>query len=153
MKPKHYNHKPYAAPAQNKDEDTVTAKVNPPLTEESKEPVSDSAEKEEAPVSSEEVKEEVPTPAPAKEEPKKEEKKIPQIAAINVDLCNVRKAPSATADILGTAIKNAEFRVDTDKTGNGYVAINFGGIAGFIREDLVRVFANPAYVAHDVRTL
>lgn len=148
MKPK-YNHRPYNVPKrveENKIE-TEEAKVEEEVKTEA--PLEEAKDETDEEVVTEK---EVSTPAPVEaEEPKKEENDIPKIAAIAVDLCNVRKDPNPTAAILGTAIKNAEFRVDKNNTGNGYVAINFGGVCGYIREDLVRVFDNPAYIAHDVR--
>lgn len=138
MKPK-YNHRPYNNSAQSEEK-----KVN----------VNEDVIKNEVPVNEEipEESEDTLNDEPVEKDlPKKEERDIPQIAAIVVDLCNIRKSPSPTADILGTAVMNAEFKVDKLRTGKGYVAINFGDILGFIREDLVRVFDNPAYVAHDVR--
>lgn len=92
----------------------------------------------------------VSEPAPT---PKEEHKKdIPQIARVIVDLCNIRKNPNPNADILTTAIKNSEFKVDKEKTGAGYVAIKTLDTVAYIREDLVDVFDNPIYAAHEVVT-
>lgn len=88
--------------------------------------------------------------------PKKQpevKKDIPQIAVVNVDLVNVRKAAKADADILGTVVKNAEFKVNKNNTVNGFVCIRYNGVDGYIREDLVNVIDNPAYISNTVRKL
>lgn len=101
-------------------------------------------------------KKDIPMPA-VKNDPKsnkaEEKKDIPQIARISADLVNIRKEAKADADILGTAVKNAEFKVDKNRTGNGYVGVIYGGIDGYIREDLVTVIDNPAYTANTVRKI
>lgn len=87
------------------------------------------------------------TPVKAKE-PKKETPAIPQLAKVTVDLANVRKEPSLTADIVKVATKNAEFRVASDKCTSDFTAINIQGDIGYIKTDLLVVFDNPAYAAN-----
>lgn len=74
----------------------------------------------------------------------------PKIARIIVDLANIRKKPSLDAEIVSTVTKGAEFKVTSPESKNGFTSINVGGVTAFIKSDLVSIFDNPAYVAHDV---
>lgn len=100
-------------------------------------------------VKEEEVKEEpkapVSKPAPAPEAPKK---KIPQIARINIELCNIRKTPDMNGEIVKVVTKNAEFKVRGDEE-NGFVPITIQGDDAFVKADCVVVFDNPAFVANE----
>lgn len=76
--------------------------------------------------------------------------KRPQIARVIPDLCNIRKKPDANAPIVKTVSKNAEFKVDSQHSTDGYVAVSIEGDTAFIRKDLVTVFDNPAYAAGEL---
>lgn len=102
-------------------------------------------------VAEKEVEEEVkapevtPAPAPVPEAPKK---KIPQIARINIELCNIRKTPDMNGEIVKVVTKNAEFKVRGDEE-NGFVPITIQGDDAFVKADCVVVFDNPAFVANE----
>lgn len=107
--------------------------------------LSDVKKKEEKKV--EKVAEPVKEPAPVKEEPKKA---IPQIARVLPDLCNIRKTPSMSGEVLKVVPKNAEFKVVMDESTDDFVAVNVDGTMAYIKKDCVTVFDNPAYAAGEL---
>lgn len=68
---------------------------------------------------------------------------VTKFAQILADLVNVRKDPSATAEILREVPKGAEFKVLVVNQ-NGYVKVALDNGEGFIRKDLVKVYDNPS---------
>lgn len=107
--------------------------------------LSDVKKKEEKKV--EKVAEPARDPAPVKEEPKKV---IPQIARVLPDLCNIRKTPSMSGEVLKVVPKNAEFKVVMDESTDDFVAVNVDGTMAYIKKDCVTVFDNPAYAAGEL---
>ena len=107
--------------------------------------LSDVKKKEEKKV--EKVEEPVKDPAPVKEAPKKV---IPQIAKVLPELCNIRKTPSMSGEVLKVVPKNAEFKVVMDESTDDFVAVNVDGTMAYIKKDCVTVFDNPAYAAGEL---
>ena len=107
--------------------------------------LSDVKKKEEKKV--EKVAEPVKDPAPVKEAPKKV---IPQIAKVLPELCNIRKTPSMSGEVLKVVPKNAEFKVVMDESTDDFVAVNVDGTIAYIKKDCVTVFDNPAYAAGEL---
>lgn len=85
---------------------------------------------------------------PKKDEPKK--KAIPQLCKTTPDLTNVRKAPSLNSDVVTTVAKGAEFKVDSAKSTDDFVAVSVQGDIAFIKRDLVTIYDNPAYKSNEV---
>lgn len=88
--------------------------------------------------------------APVQEETeeKKETPQIPKIARIKEDLVNVRQRAKADAAIVQTVTRGAEFKVVDGESKNGFTAVSVNGSTAYIRSDLLEVFDNPIYVAH-----
>lgn len=83
--------------------------------------------------------------APVRQEVKKPD--VSKIARVTCDLCNIRTAPSSTAEILKTAPKGAEFKFLTNQ--NGYAKVVVDNKSAFIRQDLVEVFDNPKFAENE----
>lgn len=85
-------------------------------------------------------------------EKKEEEKKpsVPQMAKTIPDLTNIRKGPSIDTPVVKTVSKGAEFKVDSNKSTNDFVAVSVQGEIAFIKRELVHVYDNPAYTSNTV---
>lgn len=82
-------------------------------------------------------------PNPSKPEVKKPE--VSKFVMVTCELCNIRSEANPTSKILKEAPKGAEFKFLGNQ--NGYVKVSVDGDQAFIRQDLVKVYDNPANAA------
>jgi uncharacterized protein YgiM (DUF1202 family) len=70
---------------------------------------------------------------------------VSKFVMVACELCNIRSEANPTSKILKEAPKGAEFKFLGNQ--NGYVKVSVDGDQAFIRQDLVKVYDNPANAA------